>query len=144
MSGMYAQYHGPEGLKHISTNIHKSACTISCMIKELGYKQLNKVFFDTVKIDLTGTKTGEIIRNLALEAEINFFYPDENSVIISTDEITTLKEISMIVEIFAKAAGKKLPGLTLIVNANVLMRSFSGNHPFCRKVLLTDIRVRLR
>ena len=51
MSGMYAQYHGPEGLKNIATNIHKSACTISCTLEELGYKQLNKVFFDTVKID---------------------------------------------------------------------------------------------
>ena len=36
MSGMYAQYHGPEGLKNIATHIHKSACTLGCTLNELG------------------------------------------------------------------------------------------------------------
>jgi glycine dehydrogenase len=47
MSGMYAQYHGPEGLKNIALHIHKSACTLSCSLKELGYGQLNPIFFVT-------------------------------------------------------------------------------------------------
>jgi glycine dehydrogenase len=107
MSGMYAQYHGPEGLKNISTQIHKSACTISCTLKELGYDQLNSMFFDTIKIGLPGSVSTESIMKLAIEAEMNFYYTDDNSVIISTDEITTLKEINTIAGIFAKAAGKK-------------------------------------
>ena len=53
MSGMYAQYHGPEGLKNIATHIHNSACTISCNLKESGISdRLNSMFFDTIKIDL--------------------------------------------------------------------------------------------
>ena len=108
MSGMYAQYHGPVGLKNISTQIHKSACTINCILRDLGYRQLNSMFFDTIKISLDGPVSVNSIRKLALEAEMNFYYPDDNSVVISTDEITTFKEISAIVEIFAKAAGKKV------------------------------------
>jgi glycine dehydrogenase len=50
MSGMYAQYHGPEGLKNIAKHIHNAACTISFNLKELGFRQLNSVFFDTLKI----------------------------------------------------------------------------------------------
>ncbi len=37
---------------------------------------------------------------------MNFYFPDENTVIISTDEITTIKEIDTIIGIFAVAAGK--------------------------------------
>jgi len=106
MSGMYAQYHGPEGLKSISKHIHHSACTLNCSLKDLGYRQLNSMFFDTIKIVLPGGISAARIKKLAIEAEMNFYYPDENSVNISTDEITTFKEISTIIEIFAKAAGK--------------------------------------
>ncbi len=106
MSGMYAQYHGPEGLKNIATHIHKSACTINWMLKEMGYKQVNSMFFDTLKI-IPGHVIAANIRKLAVDAEINFYYPDDNTIIISTDETTTFKDISTINEIFAKAAGKR-------------------------------------
>lgn len=107
MSGMYAQYHGPEGLRSIATHIQKTACTISCALKELGYKQVNSQFFDTLQVELPAGVSAHDIMNLTHEMEINFFYPDEYSVRISTDEVTTLKEINAIVEIFAKASGKK-------------------------------------
>jgi glycine dehydrogenase len=106
MSGMYAQYHGPDGLKDIATHIHKTACTLNRALRDLGYKQLNSAFFDTLKI-IPGHVIAANIRTFALENEMNFFYPDDNTVIISTDEITTFKEISTIIEIFAKAAGKR-------------------------------------
>jgi glycine dehydrogenase len=106
MSGMYAQYHGPEGLKNIAIHIHKSACTIGHALKDLGFRLSNTMFFDTLKISLKGVIEGETIRKLALEAAMNFYYPDDTTVIISTDEIITFKEINRIIEIFAKAAGK--------------------------------------
>jgi glycine dehydrogenase len=106
MSGMYAQYHGPEGLKSISTHIHRSALTISHYLKDMGYKPANSMIFDTLKISLRGNISVDIIRKLALEAEVNFFYPDDSTVILSTDEITTFSEISIILKIFASAAGK--------------------------------------
>ena len=106
MSGMYAQYHGPAGLKRIAEQIHKSACTLNYNLKQLGFKQANSVFFDTLKIGLPSGISSDKVKELALAAEMNFFYPDDNSVNISTDEITTIKEIDIIVEIFAKAAGK--------------------------------------
>ena len=106
ISGMYAQYHGPEGLINIATHIHKSACTIAHHLRDLGYRLPNSMFFDTLKINLRGKTTNEKIRLLALEAGINFFYPDDYSVVLSTDEIISFKEIETIVGIFAMAAGK--------------------------------------
>jgi glycine dehydrogenase len=107
MSGMYAQYHGPDGLRGIATHIQKTACTISCALKELGYKQVNSQFFDTLHVELPEGVSSYDIMNLAEEMEINFFYPDLKSVRISTDEVTTLREINAIAGIFAKASGKK-------------------------------------
>jgi len=106
MSGMYAQYHGPEGLKNIATRIHKSANTLSEAIRNLGYRQLNPVFFDTLKIELPGRITQNDIRILALGRRMNFFYPGDNSVMISTDEVTTLSELNAIIEVFGQAAGR--------------------------------------
>ena len=108
MSALYAQYHGPEGLKNIATHIHRSACTLNCTLNDLGYKQVNKMFFDTITIETDGINRGDIMRS-AVAAEINFFYPGENLITISTDEVTTFDEINAVVEVFAKAAGKK-PG----------------------------------
>ncbi|MCE5344688.1 MAG: aminomethyl-transferring glycine dehydrogenase [Bacteroidales bacterium] len=127
MSGMYAQYHGPEGLKNISAHIHQSACVLSNALKELGYNQVNSNFFDTLKIILPSGVPVENIKSKALEAEINFFYPDEDSVMISTDEVTTIQEINTIVEIFAKAAGKEP------VRVNSLPECISVDDKFVRK-----------
>jgi glycine dehydrogenase len=112
MSGMYAQYHGPEGLKDIATHIHRSACTIAHSLKEMGFSIQNSMFFDTIKISLRGRVSCETIRSLALEAEMNFYFPDDNTVIISTDEIITFKEINTIVRIFSRALGKDVKRIT--------------------------------
>ena len=37
MAGMYAVYHGPEGLKQIATRVHAHACTLRAGLEELGY-----------------------------------------------------------------------------------------------------------
>jgi glycine dehydrogenase len=132
MSGMYAQYHGPEGLKNISNHIHNSACTISYHIKNLGYRQVNTTFFDTIKIDLGAAESSDIIKRLALEEEMNFYYPDDNSVVISTDEITTIKEINTIVGIFGKAACKNYAQVTSFCNCEVIDDKFLRKSSFLK------------
>ncbi|HUX58805.1 MAG TPA: aminomethyl-transferring glycine dehydrogenase [Bacteroidales bacterium] len=130
MSGMYAQYHGQEGLKNISKHIHRSACTIGHSLKALGYRLINSRFFDTIKIRLDGRVTTEAIRDLALEAEINFYFPDKYSVIISADEITTFQEINTIVEIFAKAAGKEAVRVTGFCDCKIIGEEFLRKSEF--------------
>ncbi len=133
MSGMYAQYHGPEGLKNIATHIQKSACTISCSLTGLGFKQVNSEFFDTVRIDLGQNITAGSIKKIAEEAEMNFYYPDDHTVQISTDEVTTFKEISTISEIFAKAAGKNTGKVTAYGNCTCLDSKFYRKSDFLKE-----------
>ena len=105
MAGMYAVYHGPDGIKLIAERIHGLAILLSKSLKQLGYHQLNEVFFDTLKLelgDLAGPVHAEAINN-----EINFNYKG-STVTISIDETTSPEDIQTIVRFFAKVKGKNL------------------------------------
>ena len=132
MSGMYAQYHGPEGLKNIAQNIHKSACTLGSSLKKLGYLESNSIYFDTIKVIPHEGISQDEIRKYALEKGINFFYPDDTSVIISTDEITSFDEINSIIEVFAKAAGKQADHVDSFVDCNCIDEKFLRKSPILR------------
>ncbi|MCB2197551.1 MAG: aminomethyl-transferring glycine dehydrogenase [Bacteroidetes bacterium] len=106
MAGMYAVYHGSEGLKRIANHIHSMAVTLNEKLQSLGYEQENKDFFDTLMIKLGDVKA-EDIRKLALEKEINFNYIDDITISISTDETTLIQDVNNVIEIFASAKGKK-------------------------------------
>lgn len=110
MAGMYAVYHGPEGLKKIALRIHGLAKTLEQSIKDLGYTQTNEHYFDTLKIKASNT---DAIQKEALKKEINFRYFDSDHVGISVDETTTLKDIQNITDIFAAASGKSTTKISL-------------------------------
>src|SRR5690606_2919524 len=69
-------------------------------------------FFDTVRFELPDNISAENISKASLDKKINFWYPGENIVSISTDEITTVEEINNIAGIFAQASGKSAKVLT--------------------------------
>jgi len=132
MSGLYAQYHGPEGLRTIASHIQKAACTISCALKDLGYNQVNSQFFDTLHVELPLGISEDDIRKLSLEEGINFFYPGDNCIRLSTDEVTTLKELNSVVGIFAKAAGKKAEILESFCDCNPVEGKFIRKSEFLK------------
>ena len=106
MAGMYAVYHGSEGLKRIASHIHSMAVTLNEKLQALGFEQKNKDFFDTLKINLGNVKAADI-QKLALEREINFNYIDDKTIGISTDETTLIQDVNNVIEIFALATGKE-------------------------------------
>lgn len=105
MAGCYAVYHGPQGIKLIAERIHGLSILLSQSLEQLGYKQLNESYFDTLKFDL-----GELVGPLHAEAlnnEMNFNY--EGSIVtISIDETTSPEDIKTMVRFFAKVKGKTL------------------------------------
>ncbi len=108
MAGMYAVYHGAEGLKGIAQQVHFSAVALAAELKKLGYKVDDGVYFDTIKI--SGTDNAKI-RPLAEAAHINFRYLD-NALTISVDQTSSFDELNAIIEVFAKACGKSGSTLT--------------------------------
>lgn len=107
IAGMYATYHGPNGIKNIAERIHALTKILDRSIKNLGIKQLNKYFFDTLYIK-SDKKQTDRIKELALGKGINLRYFDNNNIGISLSEITTLQDVEEIVSIFSSASNKKL------------------------------------
>lgn len=133
MSGMYAQYHGSEGIKSIAQHIHATACSFAKAVKTLGYSVKHDDFFDTVRITLPANVTVETLRNLALSKEINLWYPCDNCVSVSTDEVTTLEEINTLVEIFAVAIGKKAEPVKEMCNSICFDKKFIRKSEFLKE-----------
>ncbi len=114
MAGMYAVYHGPEGVRNISSKIHHSAVTLAEALRKLGYQQLNQAFFDTLKVELGNVSSAEL-RQLALAREVNLRYIDNHTVGISLNETTNLTAVRELVEIFAQAKGEEAPEITELI-----------------------------
>ncbi|MFN5795355.1 MAG: aminomethyl-transferring glycine dehydrogenase [Bacteroidota bacterium] len=104
MASMYAVYHGPEGLKQISTTIHRNAITVKTALQNLGYSTSKESFFDTFFVQDLSPAQVQSIEEIALKNEINFRY-QKDKVFISIDETTMQKDLVNIVNVFATAAG---------------------------------------
>ena len=103
MAGFYCIYNGPDGLKRAAMTAHTSAVAVKEALEALGYKVTNQNIFDTVEVEAEAA----VVQDIALAAGINFYYPSEGLVRLSTDEVTTAEEVEAIVAIFAEAKGKK-------------------------------------
>ena len=104
LSGMYAVYQGPEGLKKIAGQIHDLTKKLYFGLIKLGYKPVNDVFFDTLLIPAKVDNIKPVAE--ANQINFNYFHGDE-LVAVSLDELTTETDIEKILQIFA--FDKKLP-----------------------------------
>ncbi|MEZ7929541.1 MAG: aminomethyl-transferring glycine dehydrogenase, partial [Flavobacteriales bacterium] len=102
MASMYAVYHGAEGLRRMSKNIHSLTAALDEGLTQLGYHQLNSIYFDTLHISV-GNVSMENIKTYAEVAKINFNYINDDTLSISIDEKDDLSNINDILEVFAKS-----------------------------------------
>ena len=102
MAGMYAVYHGPDGLKNIATKVNKTTTTLAKALEKLGFSQTNSTFFDTIVLQAQKNT----IKPIAERNEINFYYIDDNNISISINETTSLNDLHKIVNVFAEGANK--------------------------------------
>ena len=103
MVGFYCIYNGKEGLERAALNAHTAAVTVKEALEALGYKVRTQALFDTLEVEAEAS----VIQDIALAREINFFYPADDCVRMSFDEVTTDTELQTVVDIFAEARGKK-------------------------------------
>jgi glycine dehydrogenase len=116
MAGMYAVYHGPDGIKFIANKIHKLTQSLSEGLKNLGLDQVNENYFDTLHLSLDNKI--EDVRRVALKHEINFNYIDSNNLSISLNEATELKDVNRILSVFAEALNLEVKEQELSENAD--------------------------
>lgn len=107
MSGMYAVYHGPDGLKEIAADIHRNTCLLAEALTKTGCKLIHNNYFDTLEIELPSGVSVENLKKTALHNEVNFRYHASGHIGISIDETTSNQDLQDIVNIFLQAGGKK-------------------------------------
>lgn len=122
MAGMYAVYHGPEGLKDIAKRIHSIATYLNKVLTRLGYRQKNELFFDTLRLELPDQVSPQKIRTIALSKKINLRYFENGDVGVSVDETTDIKDINLLVSVFAIAAEQALQEVEDIPEASSITR----------------------
>ena len=104
MAGMYAVYHGPNGLQKIAVDIHNKAKKLEQLLNYLNLKQLNEYYFDTIHLKVNSKK----LKKIAEKNEINFNYPDNYHVSISINETTSEKDLKDIINVFEIYTGVKI------------------------------------
>ena len=109
MAGMYAVYHGPEGLRSIATRIHRHACQLNQALEQLGIPQKNKAFFDTLHIE---GPAQEILR-LAAAKGINLRQINSSELNISFHEATEDHHIQTLIDILAESTKQSAVDVSL-------------------------------
>jgi glycine dehydrogenase len=90
ISGMYAAYHGPIGLRDIAQSVHSKAQYTAEILEHNGFSLLTHSFFDTVTV--IDVDSPDLVSR-ALSAGINVRAVSDTSVSVSLDETTTIEDI---------------------------------------------------
>ncbi|MFW8566702.1 aminomethyl-transferring glycine dehydrogenase [Orrella sp. 11846] len=136
LAGLYAVWHGPQGLKAIATRVHAFTARLHHALTSLGFEVVNSSYFDTLHIH-TGEQT-ERLRALALKQGINLRYVDAAHVAISLDETVTQADWTQLCALFETLANTqaKQSGDTLDSAIPVALRREGAalTHPIFERI----------
>ena len=98
IAGMYAVWHGPEGIRRIAATVHKLAALLAAGAERLGHRVEHDVFFDTVRVALAGRSAAEIVA--AADARmINVRVAGPATVCIALDEMTRVSDVGDLIAV---------------------------------------------
>ncbi|MEU7176213.1 aminomethyl-transferring glycine dehydrogenase [Micromonospora tulbaghiae] len=87
MAGMYAVYHGPDGLRAIARRTHEAAARLAAGLRAGGVQVADVAFFDTVTAIVPG-RAADVVAAAAAR-NVNLRLVDADRVGVSCDETTT-------------------------------------------------------
>ncbi len=117
LAGMYAVYHGPEGLTAIAHRVNNLASRLNQGAKDAGLRSINEFLFDTVAINVPG-RAQELFA-AAQSAGINIRQVNDDVITFSVDETTTPQQAVAL----ARALGFELPDQAVATIPTSLTRS---------------------
>ena len=124
MSGFYAVYHGPDGIREIASRIHRFAKVMDGELLKCGFGQSNEMYFDTLRIETENKKQAVTIVELAREAGYNLRFVEDKYIGVSLDETTTLEDVEAVVRIFGKVKNNPLRNISYINQYRLAVVSF--------------------
>ncbi|MEU6173808.1 aminomethyl-transferring glycine dehydrogenase [Streptantibioticus parmotrematis] len=102
MAGMYAVYHGPDGLAAIARRTHRYAAVLAAGLRAGGVEVAHDAFFDTVTARVPG-RAAEVVA-AARAADVNLRLTDADTVGIACDETTGRAQLAAVWEAFGVTA----------------------------------------
>ncbi|GGR65320.1 aminomethyl-transferring glycine dehydrogenase [Streptomyces roseolus] len=102
MAGMYAVYHGPDGLKQIAQRTHRYAAILAAGLTAGGVELTQGAFFDTVTARVPGR--ADAVVAAARDAGVNLYRVDADHVSVSCDETTGREQLAAVWAAFGVTA----------------------------------------
>jgi glycine dehydrogenase len=87
MAGLYAVWHGPDGLRAIARRVHRLTAVLARGLRDGGIDVVNDVFFDTITVRVPGRAAQ--IAGAARTQHINLREVDADTLGVALDETTT-------------------------------------------------------
>ena len=126
MAGMYAVYHGKDGLQFIADGVHQKTVTLANTLTALGIEQVNTSYFDTITVKADAQE----IKRIAEANEINFNYIDDETLSISINETVELNELNAIVAVFTEALAINTVPISKLSEGNKILENVKRNTSF--------------
>lgn len=98
MAGMYACYHGPQGIKAIAERIHGLTAVLKVGMEKLGFQASGGCFFDALKFKVSKPQLQEIVAR-SQKAGVNFRLYDAENFGIALDETAEKSDVMDILHI---------------------------------------------
>ncbi|MGH9103520.1 MAG: aminomethyl-transferring glycine dehydrogenase [Acidimicrobiales bacterium] len=113
VAGLYALWHGPEGLQAIATRVHGLACAAAEALREGGVELASERFFDTITALAPG-RAAEVVA-AARRGDVDLRLVDPDRVAFSFDETTTAELVSTVLQAFGvdaspQSVAERAPG----------------------------------
>ncbi|MFM2182068.1 MAG: hypothetical protein RJB61_362 [Actinomycetota bacterium] len=105
IAGMYAVWHGPDGLRRIAQRVRKLASTAVAALRAAGHETVHDTWFDTVRVRCDAGAVAEIARQHGIDLRT----VDDGSVAFSVDETTGIDDLGRLLAVFG--ADDTLDGL---------------------------------
>lgn len=99
MSGLYACWHGPDGIKQIATEVSRLANRAASGLGAAGHEVINKFWFDTITVESPGG--ADLLVAAALEHGLNVGRVSDHRVRVAFDETSTDATVDALLEAWA-------------------------------------------
>ncbi|GAB2624156.1 aminomethyl-transferring glycine dehydrogenase [Streptomyces capparidis] len=115
MAGMYAVYHGPDGLRAIARRVHRYAAVLAAGLRAGGVEVVHEAFFDTVTARVPG-RAADVVA-AARAAGVNLRQVDADLVGIACDETTGRAQLAAVWRAFGTAGDAGAPDVDALDEA---------------------------
>ncbi|MGI9586225.1 MAG: aminomethyl-transferring glycine dehydrogenase [Acidimicrobiia bacterium] len=102
MAGMYAVYHGPEGLTAIARGVHTTTNDLVARLRASGVEVVNDTWFDTIAVRVS---SAEDTLAAGRDRQLNLREVDSHTIGISIDETTTPEFVTALCEVLGAHEG---------------------------------------